>query len=109
MSNTVALSSKLPADEDFNGVDVIAEALINDPETFRIALVTFEVDKVTNKIAAGTQVPTILIRRFEPLGTVDDVPEAIRQVMDQAIESRTGKKPLPLDHVEPVLDDGFNE
>lgn len=109
MSNTVALSSKLPADEDFNGVDALAEILIKDPETFRVAVVTFEVDKITNKISAGTEVPTILIRRFEPIGTVDEIPSEIQKLIDQRIETRTGRKPLPLDAVEPVLPDGDSE
>lgn len=102
MSNVVQLSSKLPADEDFNGADALAEILINDPEKFRVAVVTFEVDKITDKISAGTKVPTILIRRFEPIGTVEEIPDALRSIVDAAIEKRTGRKPLPLDQVEPI-------
>lgn len=106
MSNTVALSSKLPADEDFNGVDSLAENLIKDPEGFYVAVVTFDVAKITRQVDAHTEVPTIRVRRFEPIGRVEDLPPAIQQIVDQAIETRTGRKALPLDQVEPILPEG---
>lgn len=108
MSSIVQLSSKLPGDEDFNGVDAIALDLLKDPDTIRVAVVFYDVSKITRQVDAGTDVPTIRVRKLEPISTVSDVPDAIRTIVDQAIESRTGRKPLPLDQVEP-LDFGAEE
>lgn len=102
MSSIVRLSSKLPGDEDFNGVDAIAIDLEKDPDTIRVAVVFYDVAKITKDIDAGVEVPTIRVRKFEPISDVANVPDALRQIVDRAIEQRTGRKPLPLDQVEPV-------
>jgi hypothetical protein len=102
MSAIVQLSSKLPGDEDFNGVDAIALDLLKDPDTIRVGVVFYDVSKITRQVDAGTDVPTIRVRKIEPISTVSDVPDAIRALVDAAIEQRTGRKPLPLDQVEPL-------
>lgn len=102
MSAIVQLSSKLPGDEDFNGVDAIALDLQKDPDTIRCAVVFYDVSKITRQVDAGTDVPTIRVRKFEPICDVSNVPEALRAIVDAAVEQRTGRKPLPLDQVEPL-------
>lgn len=106
MSSIVRLSSKLPGDEDFNGVDAIAIDLEKDPDTIRVAVVFYDVAKITYDVDAGAHVPTIRVRKFEPISTVADVPTDLRVIVDQAIELRTGRKPLPLDQVEPLNFEG---
>lgn len=108
MSAIVQLSSKLPGDEDFNGVDSIALDLLDDPDTIRCAVVFYDVSKITRQVDAGTDVPTIRVRKFEPIADVAHVPAELRKIVDDAIETRTGRKPLPLDQVEP-LDFGGEE
>lgn len=109
MSAVVRLSSKLPGDEDFNGVDASVIDLIKNPDEIRVAVVFYDVTKVTREVDAGIDVPTIRVRKFEPISDVAHVPDALRQIVDTAIEQRTGRKPLPLDQVEPLNFDGGGE
>ena len=97
MSAKVKLSTKLPGDEETNGLDSIAEKLVKDPETIRVAIVWLDVAKVTVETDTHAHVPTVRVRRVEPLGDVDDVSKAIRELVDTAVEERTGQTPLPFD------------
>ena len=97
MSAVVKLSTKLPGDEETNGLDSLAEQLVKDPETVRVAIVWLDVSKVTTETDSHQQIPTVRVRRVEPLGDVDDVSKAIRELVDKAVEARTGKTPLPFD------------
>lgn len=106
MSAVVKLSSKLPGDGETNGVDHIAGALVNDPDQLRCALVWFDTAKVTIDTDTDDHVPTIRVRRIEPLGNVADMPATIRQAVADAHEKRTGRKALPFDLVEVDGDDG---
>lgn len=100
MSDKVKLSTKLPGDEETNGLDSLAEQLVKDPETIRVAIVWLDVVKVTNETDTHKQIPTVRVRRVEPLGDVDDVSKAIRELVDAAVEERTGRTPLPFDVTE---------
>jgi hypothetical protein len=100
MSAKVRLSSKLPGIEETNGLDSIAKQLVDEPETIRLAVVWLDVSKVTNETDTGAHVPTVRVRRVEPIGDVGDVSDAIRKLVDEAQEARTGKTPLPLDVVD---------
>lgn len=100
MSATVKLSSKLPGEVDINGVDYLVDDLVKDPETIRVGVVFFDVVKVIDDIDAGTHIPTIRIRRLEPIGDVNNAPDSIRKLVDEAVETRTGRKALPFDQVE---------
>ena len=97
MSDKVKLSTRLPGIEETNGLDSIAETLVKDPEQIRVAVIWYDVAKVTVDTDSHAHVPTIRVRRVEPLGDVDDVSKAIREVVDRAQEERTGKTPLPFD------------
>lgn len=100
MSAVVKLGSALPADFEMNGLDALAESLLEEPLTLRCAVVWFDAPKSVKDNEAGTEVPTISIRRFEPLGNADDVTKAIKGEVNKAIQSRTGRKPIPWDIVE---------
>lgn len=95
MSAKVKLGSKLPGEEAINGVDAIALDLVDDPEQIRVALVYFDVAKITDVTDTGDRVPEIRVRRFEPIGTLEDAPKSVRAVMAEAFEARTGRKPIP--------------
>lgn len=106
MSDKVKLGSKLPGDFEVNGVDQIADELIADPEAGRLAVVWFDVAKVTHDTDTGEDVPTIRVRRIEPIGEVGDVSQTIIDLVQSKIEERTGRKPLPFEVVEIVSDQG---
>ncbi|MBT56569.1 MAG: hypothetical protein CMF72_24615 [Mameliella sp.] len=96
MSAVVKLGSKMPGDFETNGIDGLADDLIGDPTTIRMAVLWFDVSKVTVDTDAGTQVPTIRVRRIEPLGEADEVSQAIADAVGEAMEKRTGRTPLPI-------------
>jgi hypothetical protein len=96
MSATVRLSSKLPGDDDINGVDDTVEDLLAEPRTIRLGLVWYDVAKITSETDTGDDVPTIRLRRFEPLATLKDVPPDLAKVIAKVIEERTGTVALPI-------------
>lgn len=100
MSATVKLASAMPADFETNGVDAQAEALVLEPKTLRCAVVWYDVKEVKVDTDTGAHVPTIRLRRIEPLGDADDVSKAIRADVEAAMEKRTGRTPIPWDVVE---------
>jgi len=100
MSDTVKLSAAMPADVETNGIDALAAQLVDDPEQIRVAVLWFDTVKVTELTDSGSRVPTIRVRRIEPIGNVDAVPVEIRKLVDEATQTRTGRVPLPFDEVE---------
>lgn len=99
MSAFVRLSSKLPGDPETNGVDAIAEALVGNPETIRYGVVWFDVVKVTEETDTGDNIPTIRVRRIEPLGQAKAVDPRIADVVAEAVEERTGRSAMPFEIV----------
>lgn len=97
MSAVVKLSSQLAGNEEFNGLDSIVEQLLNDPKKLRVAVVVFDVSAITDNVDDDTHVPTVRIRKFEPLGAVGEVPDGITMAIAAAHERRTGRTALPLD------------
>ena len=102
MSAIVKLGSKMPADVDLNGLDSTIGKLLEEPEKLRAAVVFYNVGKITTTPETGTEVPTIIARRFEPIGDAGELGEAVLDVMMSAAKKRTGKEPLPFDTVEVV-------
>lgn len=95
MSNTIKLSSKLPGDAEINGLDSRQEHFLHDGETPICALVWVVATKVTRDLATDEEVPTVEIRRIEPIGTPSAVPQAIQDLASELYEKRTGRNPLP--------------
>lgn len=100
MSAFVKLASKLPGDPETNGVDNLVESLVDDPDTIRYAVVWFDCSKITDVTDTGDRIPTIRVRRIEPIGTASTVDPAIAQIVDDAVEARTGRKAIPFAIVE---------
>lgn len=95
MSAQVKLSSKLPGDPEINGLDAHAGDLHEEITLVAITWITpRELRKV---IATGEEVPIVEIRRIEPIGTPDQVPQAIIDLAAQLHERRTGRTALPID------------
>lgn len=99
MSALIKLSSKLPGDDEVNGLDSLAEQLVDDPEQVVCVLAWLVVPKVTHDVPTGTDVPTVEIRRIEPIGSVAKTPAAVQQLAAELYEARTGRNPLPFEQV----------
>jgi hypothetical protein len=96
----VKLSGKLPGDLETNGLDQMVEELTVSPDTIRHALIWFDVSKVTDDIDAGTHIPTVRVRRIEPLGDADQVSAEVRKLAMARSEERLGRTPLPFDSID---------
>lgn len=105
MSAVVKLSSKLPGDEEINGLDALAEKLVEEPHRITVALVWLDVPRVIVDTEKDTEVPVVRIRKIEPLGDARDVPQAVRDAAQTAHETRTGKTPLPFETLESSVDE----
>ena len=103
MSARVRLAAKLPGDEAINGFDAIAHDLCANPDRIVYAVCAFGVSKVTHDFDANTDLPTLVVRRAEPLGELAEVPQSLLQLLERKFEDRTGRKALPFDQLE--LDD----
>lgn len=109
MSDKIKLSAALPGDEEINGLDSIADDLVAQPQRIRVALVWLDVPRITDNTETGARVPTVRVRRIEPLGTVEEIPDEIRKLAAQIHEERTGRVPLPFDDVELSRDETLED
>lgn len=99
MSATVKLSSKLPADVEVNGLDAYADHLLEHPDELLVAIVYFDSPKEIVDHDEHSRVPVARVRRVEPLGTIPEVPQSVRDAMADAEADRTGRTPLPFEVV----------
>lgn len=106
MSDTVKLSARLEGNDETNGLDALAGELINDPSQIRVAVIYFDVCKIVDNTDDQTRVPYARIRRFEPLGDVDEISDDLRKLIQKAVEDRTGKAPLPFGQLDGADDEG---
>lgn len=95
MSKMVKLSAALPGDEQNNGMDEYVDELIKNPRTIVAAVVMLDVPQIIDDTESGTRVPTIRIRRIEPLGPAKDVDPKFVKLFQTLVEQRTGAAPLP--------------
>lgn len=102
MSAVVRLAAKLPGNDEINGLDHIAGDLCANPGEPIFALVWFDVSKVTTDVDSGTRVPTVRVRRVEPVGPIGQVPDFVRSLARQLEEKRTGRAPLPFEEIDPA-------
>lgn len=113
MSNEVKLSSRLAKDADCNGLDFWAGRLAENPHQVLVAFTWITVDKVTTDVETGAVVPTVVVKRIEPIDVADKVPGEVVKMALELNELRTGKRPLPFlvteviegGYVDPQLDD----
>lgn len=99
MSQLIRLSSKLPGDEEVNGLDSLHEMLVDDPSQVVCAITWFVVPKVTRVTATQEEVPTLEIRRVEPIGTIGNTPAEVQRLAADLYEKRTGHNPLPFEAI----------
>lgn len=100
MSAVVKLGAKLPGDFEVNGLDAQVDYLLENPKDALLALVWLDVQKVTVDTDSGNHIPTVRVRRIEPLGALGQVSDAVQQLAGDAYEARTGRRPIPFDVVE---------
>lgn len=105
MSAIVKLSGKLPGDDDTNGLDALADNLVRDPESIRVAVLWFDVAHITHDTDTGADVPTVRVRRLEPVTGADA--GQLRTAGNRAHEQRTGRTALDLESVD--VDDLFDD
>jgi len=99
MSAVVKISSKLPGDAETNGLDSTVDDLVGDPSSLRVAVLWYDVHHVTVDTDSGNHIPTIRLRRFEPIGDPSTVAPGVREAVAKAMEERTGHSPLPFEIV----------
>jgi hypothetical protein len=103
MSQAVRLSSKLSKDDETNGLDQLASRLAKDPHQVICAITWLTVQKVTDDIETGNRIPTVQVKRIEPIGTVDAVPDAVIALAAELYSDRLGgRTPLPFDVIETI-------
>jgi hypothetical protein len=79
-----------------NGADSLIKDLIDNPELTRVAVVTYDVQKITDVIESGDRFPTLQLLRLEPIVNPDDL-QRVRDAMQVAYQERTGSETLPFD------------
>lgn len=94
MSKLVKLTTAMPGEEEWNGLDSEADALNEHPEGIRYALVAYDNRGSIHDTDTGTDVPRVRMRQWEPLGPRSELKDAIMKVMFEAQEARTGKRSL---------------
>ena len=99
MSDALKLSTALPGDQEINGLDALAAALVEDPSRMVCAVLILDVKDVRYITDVEAHVPTMRFRRGEAW-LVDETPEEVRLAMVQRTEERTGRTPLPFGEVE---------
>jgi len=95
MSQTIRLSSKLPGDPEINGLDSLHDRLITD-ETPILCLAWVKPTRVVLDLATEERVPTVVLARVEPIGSVETVSRDIIELAATLYEKRTGRNPLPI-------------
>lgn len=101
MSQKIRLSSKLPGDEAINGLDSLAESLVEQPRPV-CAIVWFTVPRASVTYGPRGEVvetvPNLVVAKVEPLGsTLAEIPTAVVKAAQEAERKRTGRQPLPFD------------
>lgn len=110
MSAVVKLASKMPGDPETNGVDSLSDELRKHPDTLRVAVVWFDVQKVTYDTDTHAAIPTVRVRRIEPVGLADEPDPELVKLVAAAVEERTGRKGVPfelvnVDEAQTTIDD----
>lgn len=97
MSAVVKLAAALPGDFETNGLDQHVGRLLDEPDRLMVAVVWLDTKSVRIDTDSGDHIPTVRVRRIEPLGDTDMVSKTIRDAVQDAITKRTGRTPIPFD------------
>ncbi len=95
MSATVKLSSKLPGDPEINGLDARHEQLVTS-DTPILCLAWVVPTRVVEDLSTGERIPTVEVRRIEPIANVYQAPQEVVDLAARLYEKRTGRNPLPI-------------
>lgn len=98
----VKLSSKLPEEDDENGLMRRRLELVQDPYAHRLVVAVVDVKSILVDQDTGYSVPTVRVRRLELLEGERFV--AAERLLREVHELRTGAQMLPLDLDQAVRD-----
>ena len=93
---TIKLGTKLPKNEDRNGLHLLTQALLRDPYRSHLAVVVLDTGKITRDLENEDIFPTVRIVAIEPITSGEDVGR-LRGILQRAHEERTGDLELPAD------------
>lgn len=108
MSAIVKLSSAMPGDFETNGLDQHAAWLLDNPKALMICAIWIDVQKIVVDTDSGDHIPTVRVRRVEPLGEVGEVSAKMKEIIQDAVAERTGRTPIPFDIAE-VTEERFSD
>lgn len=97
MSAIVKLATALPGDFETNGLDQHVGRLLDEPDKLMVAIVWLDTKSVRIDTDSGDHIPTVRVRRIEPLGDAADVSAEIRDLVQDAVRKRTGRTPIPFE------------
>lgn len=90
------LSSRLPSEYEDDGLQAINRDLIDDPDTAQVVIMLVDCKSITTDMEKhGLEVATARIVKIEPITDPDKAARA-RDLLLDAQEQRTGRRPLPL-------------
>lgn len=75
--------------KEFNGLDRIADELIEQRHGVRYAVVAFKVKRVSDEVDEGIEVPTVQFTHIEPVDGVQA--DRVRDILAERYKDRTGK------------------
>ena len=90
---TVKLGSKLPKNEDQNGLDELFRQFMHDPGRPQVVIAIVQTSKITRDLENYDAVPTVTVRAIEAVDG-DDAGK-LRAMLQRRHEERTGNLELP--------------
>lgn len=96
MGRDLSLSGAIPG-SDLNGLIPLAKKLVDNPMEVRVAVVLFDVSKITTKVDEDHSMPVVRLRAIEPI-TDPKISAEVRKVMNDLYAERTGKQELDLEY-----------
>lgn len=96
------LSASLPNNSDENGLDSLNAPMVHAPTDEHMVIAVLDCKTVTTDVDTGFEIATARILRIEPISGREA--ETVEQIMQAAMERRTGVKTL--DGFAKVLRDG---
>lgn len=99
---TVRLGSKLPKDEDRNGLNDAEREFLRDPGRARLAIVVLSTSEIVDKVDDYDRYPKVAIRAIELVSGEDT--GTLRNILQRTHEERTGDLELPADWTEVLVD-----
>lgn len=101
VSKSVKLAGRLPGSTENNGLLSVVDQLVNDPKTVRMFVIWGDVLTITRDVETDDDVPTLRVKRIEPMGEADAASQALQELVMRAAEERLGHTPLPFDETDP--------